>query len=52
MLGALDFQSERPYAFGLDDVAAGETLAEFLVIALGNARLYQVVRQRNHDSPR
>jgi putative methionine-R-sulfoxide reductase with GAF domain len=40
-VGALDFQSEQPFAFALDDVAAGETLAEFLVIALRNARLYQ-----------
>jgi putative methionine-R-sulfoxide reductase with GAF domain len=44
VLGALDFQSERTYAFGLDDVAAGETLAEFLVIALENARLFQLCR--------
>ena len=47
VIGALDFQSEQPYAFALDDVAAGETLAEFLVIALRNARLYQEAR-RNH----
>jgi GAF domain-containing protein len=50
VLGALDFQSERAYAFGLDDVAAGETLADFLVIALENARLYQEARQRNHGA--
>ena len=37
-IGAIDFQSEEPFAFALDDVAAGETLAEFLVIALRNAR--------------
>jgi putative methionine-R-sulfoxide reductase with GAF domain len=43
-IGALDFQSERPYAFGLDDVAAGETLSEFLVIAIENARLHQLCR--------
>ena len=43
-LGVLDFQSEHPYAFALDDVAAGETLAEFIVIALRNARLYQEAR--------
>jgi len=47
VLGVLDFQSERTYAFGLDDVAAGETLAEFLVIALDNARLYQEARGRD-----
>ncbi len=46
-LGVLDFQSEQPFAFALDDVAAGETLAEFLVIALRNARLYQDAR-KNH----
>jgi putative methionine-R-sulfoxide reductase with GAF domain len=44
-LGVLDFQSEQPFAFALDDVAAGETLAEFLVIALRNARLYQDARK-------
>ncbi len=43
-VGALDFQSEQPFAFALDDVAAGETLAEFLVIALRNARLYKEAR--------
>jgi putative methionine-R-sulfoxide reductase with GAF domain len=46
ILGALDFQSEQPFAFALDDVAAGETLAEFLVIALRNARLYQDARRK------
>ncbi len=45
-LGALDFQNEEPFAFGLEDVAAAETLAEFLVIALHNARLFQEARRR------
>ena len=44
--GAIDIQSEQPAAFALDDVAAGETLAEFLVIALRNARLYQEARRK------
>jgi GAF domain-containing protein len=44
--GALDYQSEHEAAFTLDDVAASETLAEFLVIALRNARLYQEARRR------
>ncbi len=39
-VGAIDFQSLAPGAFDLDDVAAAETLAEFLVVALRNARLY------------
>lgn len=45
VVGALDFQSEQPFAFALDDVAAGETLAEFLAIALRNARLYREARR-------
>jgi putative methionine-R-sulfoxide reductase with GAF domain len=48
VLGGLDFQSEQPFAFALDDVAAGEILAEFLVIALRNARLYQDARRQDH----
>jgi putative methionine-R-sulfoxide reductase with GAF domain len=47
VIGALDFQSEQPFAFALDDVAAGETLAEFIVIALRNARLYQEAKRAN-----
>jgi len=45
-IGAIDFQSDEPFAFALEDVAAGETLAEFLVIALRNARLYQEAKRR------
>jgi putative methionine-R-sulfoxide reductase with GAF domain len=43
--GAIDFQSDRPADFDLDDVAVGETLAEFLVVALRNARLFAEVRE-------
>jgi GAF domain-containing protein len=50
-VGALDFQSDQPYAFALDDVAAGETLAEFLAIALLNARLYQEARRSRPEPP-
>jgi GAF domain-containing protein len=39
-VGALDFQSEKQAAFDLDDVVAAEVLAEFLVVALRNARLF------------
>jgi putative methionine-R-sulfoxide reductase with GAF domain len=39
-VGAIDFQTERAGAFDLDAVAAGETIAEFLVTALRNARLF------------
>ena len=46
VVGAIDFQSERPAAFDLDDVAVGETLAEFLVVALRNARLLADARSR------
>jgi len=44
-IGAIDFQSEEPDAFGLDAVAVGETLAEFLVQALRNARLFAETRR-------
>lgn len=44
-VGAIDFQSDRPGAFGLDEVAVGETIAEFLVIALRNARLFAESRR-------
>ena len=47
VVGAIDFQSEIPAAFDLDDVAVGETLAEFLVVALRNARrLFAEARDR------
>src|SRR5262249_52402306 len=49
VVGALDFQSERPSAFDLDDVAAAEALAEFLVVALRNARLFEEARRRASD---
>ena len=45
VVGAIDFQSEQPDAFDLDDVAVGETLAEFLVVALRNARLFAEARR-------
>ena len=45
VVGVMDFQSEKPNAFGLDEVAVGETLAEFLVVALRNARLYADARR-------
>jgi GAF domain-containing protein len=43
-LGVIDFQSERENAFDLDDVVAGEAIAEFLVLALRNARLVAQMR--------
>ena len=43
-VGAIDFQSEVPGEFDLDAVVAGEALAEFLVIALRNARLLAEAR--------
>jgi L-methionine (R)-S-oxide reductase len=46
VVGAIDFQSEREAAFDLDDVAVAETLAQFLVVALRNARLFAEARRR------
>ncbi|HET8645790.1 MAG TPA: GAF domain-containing protein [Vicinamibacteria bacterium] len=45
-IGAIDFQSEAAGAFGLDAVAVGETLAEFLVQGMRNARLFAESRGR------
>jgi len=44
-IGAIDFQTAQPRSFDLDDVAVGETIAEFLVVALRNARLFSEARQ-------
>ena len=44
-IGAIDFQTAQPRAFDLDDVAVGETIAEFLVVALRNARLFSEARR-------
>ena len=44
-VGAVDFQTEKAGAFDLDAVAVGETLAEFLVVALRNARLFSEGRR-------
>ena len=44
-VGAIDFQNSEPGAFDLDDVAAGEALAEFVVAALRNARLFAEARR-------
>ncbi|HWX25030.1 MAG TPA: GAF domain-containing protein, partial [Vicinamibacteria bacterium] len=45
VVGVLDFQSDRLGAFDLDDVVVGETLADFLVVALRNARLFSEARR-------
>jgi putative methionine-R-sulfoxide reductase with GAF domain len=45
-VGAIDFQSMEPAAFDLDDVAAAEALAEFVVVGLRNARLFAELKGR------
>jgi len=45
VIGAIDFQTEKAGAFDLDAVAVGETIAEFLVVALRNARLFAESRR-------
>ena len=44
-VGAVDFQSDQPAAFDLDSVVSAEVLAEFLIVAFRNARLYASVRR-------
>jgi GAF domain-containing protein len=43
-VGAIDVQSDQLAAFDLEDVAAAEAIAEFLVVALRNARLVASLR--------
>ncbi len=43
VLAVLNIESRQPEAFDLADVAAMETLADYLAAALENARLYQEV---------
>ena len=45
VVGAMDFQSEKPGTFDLDAVAVGETIAEFLVVSLRNGRLLAEARR-------
>jgi GAF domain-containing protein len=47
VVGAMDFQSEKAGAFDLDAVAVGETIAEFLVVSMRNARLLAEARRRS-----
>jgi putative methionine-R-sulfoxide reductase with GAF domain len=46
VIGVIDYQSDELGAFDLDDVAVGETVADFLVVALRNARLFSEARER------
>ena len=39
VLGVLDIQSERPQAFGADDIDVLQTLADQIAVAIDNARL-------------
>jgi len=50
-IGAIDFQSDRVDAFDLDAVAAGEAIAEFVVIGLHNARFVEELRAQARQSP-
>jgi GAF domain-containing protein len=44
-IGALDVQSIEPAAFGKEDVAVLQTLADQLAVAIGNARLFQQAQE-------
>lgn len=48
-VGAIDIQSMAPAAFDLDDVAAAEALAEFLAVALRNARLFGELKRGKEE---
>ena len=45
LIGALDVQSQEPAAFSEEDVAALQTLADQVAVAIGNAKLFQQVQE-------
>ncbi len=45
IIGALDVQSTEPGAFGQEDVAVLQTLADQVAIAISNARLFQQAQE-------
>jgi GAF domain-containing protein len=45
VIGALDVQSTEPDAFSDDDVTVFETLADLVVVAIRNARLFEQVQE-------
>jgi PAS domain S-box-containing protein len=47
-LGALEILSDQPNAFQADDVILLQSLADQLTIAIRNASLYEIERQRRH----
>jgi signal transduction histidine kinase len=46
-LGVFDIESTEPHAFGPDDVALAESLADALALALETVRLYQELAQKH-----
>ncbi len=51
VVGALDVQSDRPFVFGVDEVAILVTIADQLAVALQNARLFdQTARQARREA--
>jgi GAF domain-containing protein/HAMP domain-containing protein len=49
IIGALDVQSEKPAAFGEEDVAVLNTMADQVAIAIQNARLFSETRRALAD---
>jgi GAF domain-containing protein len=45
MIGALDVQSDEPQAFGEEEVAVLQTLADQVAIAISNARLFEKAQE-------
>ncbi len=49
IIGALDIQSETPYAFRAEDVATFQTMADQLAVAIENARLFEQAQRDLQD---
>ncbi len=50
VIGTLDVQSDRPFAFDPDDVALLQSLASQVGVAIENARLFQTEQQRRQET--
>ncbi|MCA9975132.1 MAG: GAF domain-containing protein, partial [Anaerolineales bacterium] len=48
-LGVFNIEIDRPNGFSKDDILLAESLAEAIVLALDNARLYTEMQQRLHE---
>ena len=49
IMGVIDIQSTRPYAFSSDDIQVLQSLADQVAVAIDNARSYELSQQLIKD---